>query len=199
MLAPGVLKTDSDWELVCEPQHGAPSYFNCKNGLGGRWGNRSRELFEGLHSKRTQELPKHHPARETWLAPIDAEGMDKLLPPTELSLEDFLRAVERNYIDDYPRTFTKIRPVVRWANPTFSLATQTVFYTTMKGKERAAATGEAALGCLRLHFITWTAPESARETEERLTSFLRGIRLEPVRLTLKQRDWICYPGGRCTP
>ena len=174
MLAPGVLKTDSDWELVCEPQHGAPSYFNCKNGLGGRWGNRSRELFEGLHSKRTQELPKHHPARETWLAPIDAEGMDKL-------------------------TFTKIRPVVRWANPTFRLATQTVFYTTMKGKERAAATGEAALGCLRLHFITWTAPESARETEERLTSFLRGIRLEPVRLTLKQRDWICCPGGRCTP
>jgi hypothetical protein len=206
-----LLKMSPDCEMWADPQHGG-SWFGCKSGpdttarprLSGQWGVRSREFFQGPLSfpdgLSTQHLPKHQPARETWLAPVDVEGWDVQtgVPPYGYGTDEYWRAKERNYIDYYPRTFTKIGPVVRSDHPPFRLATQTLFYTTMSGKERAAVTGEAALGYLKIHFVTWAAPQDAQESERYLTAFLQALRLEPAQLTRKQRDWICCPGG-CLP
>lgn len=200
----GRLKTIPDCVMSFDPQHGGIG-FNCKSGpdtaahprLSGRWGVGSGEFFEGLSSERTQYLPKHHPAREAWLAPVDVEGLDIWtgVPPYGYGTDEYWHARKRNYIDYYPRTFTKIGAVVRWGNPTFRLAAQTLFYTTMNGKERAAATGEAAHGCLKIHFVTWAAPMDAQESERRLTAFLQGLRLEPAQLTGKRREDICGAVG----
>jgi hypothetical protein len=105
--------------------------------------------------------------------------------------DEYWRAMERNYIDYYPRTLTRIGPVLRSDRPPFRLATQTLFYTTMNGKERAAVTGEAALGCLKIYFVSWTDAKEAAETGRLLTSFLEGFRLEPARLTTRQTKWLC--------
>jgi len=198
----GLLKMSPDCEMWDDPQHGGIGFF-CKSTpgtaarprLSGRWGVGSHASFEGIapSGQRKQDLPKHRPERETWLAPVDLEGWDIWdgVPPYGYGTDESWRARDRNYIDYYPRTFTKTGPLVRWAHPTLRLATQTLFYTTMNGKERAAVTGEAALGCLKIHFVSWADPKDAEETGRRLTSFLEGLRLEPAQLTTKRRKWLC--------
>ena len=102
-----------------DPHHGGIG-FSCKSGTsdrwGGHWGLRFYEFFEGTSSEQMQGLPKHRPVREIWLAPVDAEGLNIQtgVPPYGYGTNEYWRARERNYVDHYPRTFTKIGPVVRW-------------------------------------------------------------------------------------
>jgi hypothetical protein len=202
----GVIEISAGCWMSENPHHGYAS-FECRSRtdtaahprLSGTWAIRSREaydgpaVFEGVGGLSTKHLPKHRPARETWLGPIDVEGWYVYdgVPPYGYGTNEYWRAKGRNYIDYYPQTFTKIGTVVRWAHPTFRLSTQALYYTTMNGKERAAMTGEAALDCLRIHFVSWTDPKDAEETGRHLTSFLEGLRLEPAQLTMKQRKWLC--------
>jgi hypothetical protein len=203
--APKLLEISPNCGMSEDPQHGG-AWFHCKSTtdtaarprLSGYWGVWSGQVFEGpavfetVGGLSTQHLPKHQSARETWLAPVDIEGWhisDGM--PYSYGMNEYWRAKEREYIDYYPRTFTKIGPMVRSEQPPFRLATQTLFYTAMNGKERAATTGEAALGCLKVYFVSWTEPKDAEETERLLTSFLEGFRLEPAPLTPKQRKWLC--------
>jgi hypothetical protein len=153
--------------------------FSCKDGAHGHWGSRSMDSSK-IYSPRKIVLPEHAALRTAWLAPVDTEGLRKNYP---IRPDDYF-----NY---YPRRFTKIGAKIAVPNPVLSATTQTLHYTTMKGERRAAISGQVAFGCLKIYFVEWVASNAAQETERRLSSLLRGLRLEPVELTQEQRREFC--------
>jgi hypothetical protein len=188
----GLLRAAPDCDLVVDPQHGAV-VFGCENGLHGHWGARSPAFFDGpaIGDPRTKSLPTHQPVRETWLAPVHTEGVrDK--DASGDTLNDYISNNIDNYVSDYPQQFTRVDPTVDLANAWFGVKRQTLYYTTVGGRKRAAVTGEAALACLKLYFVSWTDPNAAKETEERLSSFLQQLRIQSAQLTGKRRDEICW-------
>ncbi len=183
-----LVPSGADCDISVEFQHGT-QHFGCKNGVHGYWGSHSMRFFgmaiTTMSASRKVELPEHRELRGAWLAPVDTEGLHIGYP---ISGDD--------YIDNYPRRFTKIGAKTEVPNPMLGAATQSLHYETMKGDARAAVTGEVAYGCLKIHFISWVAPDAAPATEEKLASFLRGLRLEPVdltRLNEENRKAVCAP------
>jgi hypothetical protein len=115
-----------------------------------------------------------------WLAPIDTEGDHKSYP---ISGDD--------YIDYYPRRFTKIGSRQNLVNPPLQVTEQTLRYITMKGEECAAITGESKLGCFKMYFVTWVASGKADSAEKDMINFLQSLRLEDVPISAPPDRSVC--------
>ncbi|QEN89487.1 hypothetical protein FZC33_25640 [Labrys sp. KNU-23] len=150
-------------------------------GLWGVQGNSAPALgLTTIGTSRRIKLPRHATARKSWLAPLDTEGLHQTYP---ISMDD--------YIDYYPRIFTKVGSKSSPANPEIVVTRQTVEYTTMKGKRRVAITGSAQIGCQSLYFLTWTSPDKAKLTEKDMDTFLADLRLQPANLSVDKQKLAC--------
>jgi hypothetical protein len=167
--------------LWLDYEHGRQGFSCEKLKIGGYWGSRSdADDAANIAAARERGLPEHRELRGAWLAPVDTEYLYKGHP-----IDD------EDSFERYPRRFTKIGAKIARPNPFFRVTTQSLHYFRADGEERAAVTGEAALGCLKVFFISWVAPSAAKEAEERLSVFLQDLRMEPVKLTDKQRNHLC--------
>ncbi|MGN8116581.1 hypothetical protein [Labrys sp. 22185] len=131
-------------------------------------------------TNRKVKLPKHAGARKSWLAPLDTEGLHLSYP---ISMDD--------YIDHYPRNFSKIGVKASPPNPEIAVARQSIEYVTMKGERRVAVTGNAQIACHRLYFLTWVSPAKASTTEKDMDTFLSDLRLQPAKLSHDKQQIAC--------
>lgn len=151
-------------------QHGT-RFFSCGNALSGFWDVRRpddpyRAATIEAAKARGIILPPYDQPRKEWLAPIDTEGWNKGLEPDEELI-----------VGLYPRQFTYIGPRTSSENPDFSATSQTLRYVTVNGQSRAAIAGEAAIGCLRIYFVSWVPTESSDAAEKEMKALLRDLRL----------------------
>lgn len=164
-------------------QHGY-AYFSCGSELKGLWGIRPDSFkFSPTNDPATGGgsviwLPEHAALRKEWLAPVDAEGVGSDTDP-------------KAYVAAYPRRFTSVGKQRDVGNPEIKALVQTLRYLTMKNEERAAVTGEAAFGCLKLYFVTWVKPSVADSTEKDMASMLKDMHLEAVEGPSKVVEQAC--------
>ncbi len=133
-----------------------------------------------LGTKRRVKLPKHTAARKSWLAPLDTEGLHQTYP---IRMDD--------YIDFYPRSFSRIGAKFTPTNPEIAVTRQTLQYTMMNGKRRVAITGGAQIACQSLYFLTWTSPDKAPSVEKDMDTFLADLRLQPANLSAEKQKLAC--------
>jgi hypothetical protein len=160
-------------------QHGA-RYFLCGN-LYGFWGDRRPDdlyLAAAIEAAKARgiTLLQYDQLRKEWLAPIDTEGWN-----------GGMEADEELIVGLYPRRFTYIGAKTSSENPDFSATSQALRYVTVNGESRAAVTGEAAIGCLRIYFVSWVPAESSDTAEREMKTLLRDLRLGG-KMTLDDND-----------
>jgi hypothetical protein len=173
--------TSSACRLEQDFQHGTRSFL-CGD-LYGFWGDRRPDEFYlavtiEAAKARGITLPRYDRLRTEWLAPIDTEGWHKGLEPDEELI-----------VGLYPRRFTYIGPRTSSSseNPDLSATSQALRYVSVNGQSRAAITGEAAIGCLRIYFVSWVPAESSDAAEKDMKALLRDLRLGD-KMTLDDND-----------
>ena len=160
-------------------QHGTRSFL-C-GVLYGFWGDRRPDdlyLAATIEAAKARGItvPQYDQLRKEWLAPVDTEGWN-----------GGMESDEELIVGLYPRQFTYIGPRTSSENPDLSATSQALRYVTVNGQSRAAITGEATIGCLRIYFVSWVPTESSDAAEKEMKALLRDLRLGD-KMTLDDND-----------
>lgn len=140
--------------------------------ISGIWNTSNEDQSFAMASmplKQRRSLPLHRKIRNNLLAPAFIEGY-YINYPIDIGVVAAL----------YPRNFTVIGKKTDIENPDARVKIQSLQYRTVDHRARAAVTGEAAIGCLKLNFVTWVSPDATEQTEQSMKRFLGDLRLEPA-------------------
>ena len=171
-----IIFPSTDCRLTFGAEHGS-HHFYCSTGnseefISGQWNPSSEEEIAArleISPQQKRRFPAHKNLRKTLLAPAFTEGY-YIYYPKDL----------KTFFALYPQKLTAIGKQIVIENPDARVKVQSIQYRTMNRRPRAAVTGEAAIGCLKLSFVTWVSPAAAQQTERKMKQFLGDLRLGPA-------------------